>query len=831
MLGFGLSFINPRSMFRVRSAVPFFLALILLSFALRDDDPARRITERFVRYQAAFPQEKVFLHLDRPYYSAGETIWYKAYLLDASTHEADSVSGVLYVELIDASARTVLQTRQLRAEAGYAAGDFALPDSLPAGPYQLRAYTNWMRNFPEEFFFTHDFRVFDARPVETALPAPGPVDLQFFPEGGQLTAGFDCRVAFKAIGPDGRGVDVTGTILANDRDTLTAFRSTNLGMGQFTIPVQAGQTYTAVLFNPDGTERRIPLPGVPAAGFGLAVHAFAKESIRVFVHNAAPQAASPRELVLLVQQRGVVCFVAKGNTGGRSFSVNVPRSKFPNDGIAHLTLFDDAGNPLAERLVFIRQKQELRVQVQPDKPRYKPREAVTLALTVTDREGKPATGNFSLAATDAGQVVAEPQAQTLVSYLLLSSDLHGAVEQPGRYFDPANSEAGVHLDLLMMTQGWRRFVWKEVLADSLPQPHSRFLFEQSLSVTGTVRRPNGKPFEKKVGLTLLSTPKNALPTFATGEADAEGRFGFYDLDFSDSTTVLVQAIAGKGNRDGVIRFDPFLQPRVSGVRVPFNPLPLSPQALAEYQRRSQEWLAIERQLKLSNATLLKGVTVKAKKVDPFESRRIYGQPSTSIKLDQSNSAGAMSILDVIRGRVAGVSVGGSFPNYSVSIRGISSLSGSSQPLFLLDGMPTDLQGILSISVADVEQIDVLKGAEAAIFGMNGGNGAIAVLTKRGNPNYDYNQQKAPGVERVKLPGFAPLREFYAPHYDQPKPEHTRPDFRPTLHWAPLLSTDAEGKAIVRFFASDAATIVRVDVQGAIATGKVGAGEATFRVEP
>ncbi|MBC7892869.1 MAG: TonB-dependent receptor plug domain-containing protein [Sphingobacteriaceae bacterium] len=817
-------------MFRVRAAVPFFLSFILLSFALRDDDPAQRIAERFVRYQTAFPHEKVFLHLDRPYYSAGETIWYKAYLLDANTHEADSVSGVLYVELIDASARTVLQMQQLRAEAGYAAGDFALPDSLPAGPYQLRAYTNWMRNFPEEFLFTHDFRVFDARPAEIPPPIAGPIDLQLFPEGGQLTAGFDCRVGFKAIGPDGRGVDVAGTILANDRDTLTAFRSTHLGMGQFTIPIEAGKTYTAVLFNSDGTERRVPLPSVPAAGFGLAVQAFGKEAIRVFVHNAAPQTAAPRELVLLVQQRGVVCFVAKGNTGGRSFSVNVPRSKFPDDGIAHLTLFDAAGNPLAERLVFIRQKRELRVRVQPDKPRYKPREAVTLALTVTDAEGKPAVGNFSLAATDAGQVVAEPQAQTLVSYLLLSSDLHGAVEQPGRYFDLANSEAGVHLDLLMMTQGWRRFVWKEVLADSLPKPHSRFLFEQALSITGTVRRPNGKPFEKKVGLTLLSTPKNALPSFATGEADAEGRFGFYDLDFSDSTTVLVQAIAGKGNRDAVIHFDPFLQPRVSVVRVPFNPVPISPQALAEYQRRSQDWLAIERQLKLSNATLLKGVTVKAKKVDPFESRRIYGQPNTSIKLDQSNPTGAMSILEVIRGRVAGVSVSGAFPNYSVTIRGISSLSGSSQPLFLLDGVPVDLQSLLSIPVSDVDQIDILKGAEAAIFGSQGGNGAIAVLTKRGNPNYDYNQQKTPGVERLKLPGFAPVREFYAPRYDQPKPEYGRPDFRPTLHWAPGLSTDAEGKASVRFFASDAATTVRVDVQGAVSNGKAGAGETMFRVE-
>ena len=426
-----------------------------------------------------------------------------------------------------------------------------------------------------------------------------------------------------------------------------------------------------------------------------------------------------------------------------------------------------------------------------------------------------------------------------MSYLLLSSDLHGAVEQPGYYFDPANANAAPHLDLLLMTQGWRRFVWREVLADSLPRPDPRFLVEQGLSVTGTVRRPNGNPFEKKVGLTLMTTAKNAPPVFVTREADADGRFGFYNLDFSDSTTVLVQAIAGKGNREGVIRFDAFAEPGVNEMRVPFNPVPLDPSALTEYQKRSQDWLAIERQLKLSNATTLKGVTVKAKKIDPFEGRRIYGQAGSSIKVDQINSSGAMSVLDVIRGRVAGVNVSGAFPNYSVTIRGISSIRGSSQPLFLLDGMPVDLQSLLSISVTDVEQIDILKGAEAAIFGVCGGNGVIAVLTKRGNSNYDYGQQKtpgasAPGVEKMRRVGVAPTRDCYAPVYDRrgnSRSSDSRPDFRATLHWAPFVQTDAEGKATVHFFASDATTTVRVGVQGATPSGKPGTGGATFRVEP
>ena len=814
------------------TALRFAFALLVFFIAsalILRDDPARRIADRFVRYQVAFPSEKVFLHLDRPYYSAGETVWFKAYLVDGTNHGVDSASGVLYVELLDAEARQVVQTKTLRVENGYAAGDFLLADTLATGHYQLRAYTNYMRNFGEEFLFTQDFRVFGAQAPAAEPEATGPVDLQFFPEGGQLLPGFDCRVGFKAVGPDGRGVAVRGIVLADDRDTVAAFRSEHLGMGRFSMPVEAGRGYTAVLFNADGARSRQPLPPVQPDGHTLAVDAFGKDAIRVFVFNATPQPAVPRELVLFVQMRGVVCFIAKGNTGRRSFTISVPRAKFPDDGIAHLTLFDDAGNPLAERLVFMRQNRTLKVALQPDKPMYKPREAVKLGLRVTDAEGKPVAGNFSLSVTDAGQVVAEPGARNLVSYLLLSSDLRGNVEQPGHYFDLNNPDAALHLDLLMMTQGWRRFVWKEVLADSLPKP--RFLMERGLSVTGSVLRPNGKPFEKKVGLTLMAKTRNALPAFATGEADTDGRFGFYGLTFADTTTLLVQAVAGKGNREGVIRFDPFVAPPPGPGRGAFDPLPLSAGVMDEYRRRSDEARAIERQLRLNQATLLQGVTVKAKKEDPLASRRIYGEPAATLKVDQINSAGALSVLDILRGRVAGVSVNGSFPAYSVTVRGISSLNARSEPLFLLDGMPADLQAILTIPVADVEQIDVLKGPEAAIFGSRGGNGVIAVLTKRGGADGNNSALKAPGVEQMQLPGFAPVREFYAPKYDQPRPEHVRPDFRATLHWAPFVQTDTEGNAIVQFFASDAATTLRLDVQGSRPLGNVGVGEAMFRVEP
>ncbi|WP_332368311.1 TonB-dependent receptor [Spirosoma telluris] len=151
-------------------------------------------------------------------------------------------------------------------------------------------------------------------------------------------------------------------------------------------------------------------------------------------------------------------------------------------------------------------------------------------------------------------------------------------------------------------------------------------------------------------------------------------------------------------------------------------------------------------------------------------------------------------------------------------------------MFVLDGMPMDLQSILGISVQDVDRVDVLKGASAAIYGSRASGGVISILTKRGGPNYDLAKEAAPGTLIAKLPGYAPLREFYAPRYDVKKPEHVRPDYRTTLFWAPMIQTDADGKATVSFFTSDAKTTIRLRAEGITTGGMPGVGRGSVQVD-
>lgn len=812
---------------------------ILFAFSRSDDPFISQLMERFLSYNQQRPTEKVYLHTDRDTYLAGETIWMKGYLFNGSSHVADTISRVLYVELVDPASRTIRQRMQLRVTDSYAPGQLSLPDSIPAGTYQLRAYTNFMRNNPDDYFFTKTLTILQPQASGSTpknLP-PRQLDVQFLPEGGQLVEGLDGRVAFKAVDAGGRSVAVTGFVLNARKDTIAGFFSLHAGMGYFAIKPEAGETYTAFIQGGDGGVTPYPMPAVQQKGVVMQVdNLSSKEYIRVYLrHNKAvgsgPSAAT---LTLVAQTRGVLVQAARVPLSRSASVVQLPRAEFP-EGIAQLTLFDETNKPINERLVFVSKNEQLTVGIMPTKTVYKNREKVELTITTTDAAGKPLAANLSIAAVDARlSPEADSNGATITSHLLLSSDLVGPVEQPGYYFDPTRTNRAAHLDLLMMTQGWRRFAWADVLAGTIPA--IKYPIEQGLSLTGRVVRPNQKDIGGKVKLTFVlvrrdSTGKEGQRDFLAGESDEQGNYAAYDLDFTDTTTVLIQGMKGKANRDLSIKLDQLLSPTVTITRVPYSPFEFRRDELAEFVKRTSEYLEIERQIRRNGEVLLQSVTVKAKRTQERDSRTIYGTPDASVKFDQNNVAGRLTILDVIQGRIAGVQVTGSGFSARVQIRGAVNFSGPVEPLFVLDGMPVDLQTILSISVQDVEKVDVLKGASAAIYGSRGGGGVISVLTKRGSPDSDSYQEAAPGTLVAKLPGYAPIRQFYAPRYAvRNEQADRRPDYRTTLYWEPLVQTDADGKATVSFYTSDSKTNLRIRVEGATTSGRPGVGVGFIRVE-
>lgn len=757
----------------------------------------------FAQTATTSSSEKVYLHTDRTQYVAGDTLWLNAYLVDATHHSPTVLSRTLYVNLLD-SAGQLTASRILHIDStGHAPGDITLPDSLSAGTYQLLAYTNFMRNADNEFLFRKPIHI-DSRNVrtkiETTTNLPSGLSLQLFPEGGHLLAGLPGRVAFQARDNQGHSLAVRG-VLTNERgDTLTDFRSLHKGMGTFSFTPQSGQHYRAMATSAEGQLTSVNLPDALPTGYQLAVDNLTNpHSVRVLIRTSQPKTG---QLTLFAHMRGQVCYQAQVDANKTQMLLAIPHDSIRQDGILHLTLFGPDNQPVAERLVFIDQHRQLSIRIQHDKASYQPRQPVSLTISTTDPSGKPVATKLSLAVTDSKQALeVEPGAATLRSYLLLTSDLRGHIEEPEFYFDSTQAHVRQYLDYVMLTHGWRRFNWRAILSDSTVRP--TYTIETGLSLRGQVRYTDDNKLAREASLTgMFKTDQRLVPMDIT--TDKEGRFSMENLLFSDTATVIIRH---RTNRPIKLQLNPQIVPDF----IEFPPFSTSSiadrQALINKALETQLWT---KRLQQNGGTLLQTATVKASRLDASRKdyrRQMYGGvPDVTVKITEMMASGRASAEELL--------------TFLPTMRAAGAI-------ILIDGVISSRMALKTMSASDVEAIDALiNPATASIFGVQGGStgAAINILTKRG-PGEGKKINQAVG----KVMGYAVSREFYSPQYASVS-MNTMPDYRATLYWNPSVQTDANGKATVTFYNSDETTTVRVVAEGINPAGQPGYGKVLYSVK-
>jgi TonB-dependent SusC/RagA subfamily outer membrane receptor len=443
---------------------------------------------------------------------------------------------------------------------------------------------------------------------------------------------------------------------------------------------------------------------------------------------------------------------------------------------------------------------------------------------VSDNAGKPVEGRFSVAAIDQKQGSQDQYDQNIVSYMALTSDLKGYIERPSYYFDSTQTEAPFKLDLLLMTQGWRRFVWKDVLAfDTTDVP--QFFVESGLSLKGNVTKTNGK----SAGIVNLTTVmrQGEAQTLFKADSDDKGNFVFSDLNYYDSTSFTIQAATPKGNKDLTINTETFKAPTPQAISGNWPADKRQADLLASYMSQMAEYRRIEIQFKNSTDKTIDEIVIKAKRAKEKDPRKTYSVASNTLNTEDLAGTGALNIIEAMQNRIPGVSITGSGASVKVNIRAAANFSGAVDPLFVLDGIPTELQQLINTPVIDVESIDVLKGPQATMYGSRGAGGVICVYTKRGNKNYDWTKDKSPGVKGIKIMGFEVERAFYSPKYDTPQAA-TKPDLRSTVYWNGNLKTDKDGKAKASFYNNDNSnTTISIRVEGLATDGRAGAGLKSY----
>ncbi|PWS32469.1 hypothetical protein [Pedobacter paludis] len=917
-------------MFLKRTLLSFGLCFFsFLAFAQKGNEPFAPIVTSLEKWISTNPQEKIYLHTDKPYYLVGDTIWLKAYVTSGYDHKPSAISGAVYIDLInegDSTAKTI----KLPLMGGMAKGDFLLNDSTTReGNYRLRAYTQWMRNAGPQYFYDHTFSVGNSvantvfakidyvyekdgdktkikavlkftdesgKPYannnvsfslkesyktltagrgktdalgqitiniptpkaetalttylvtnfnlneDTSIPKTFPLktallktDFQLFPEGGYLVNGVWSRVAFKATETSGLGADVKGIVIDDQQKEVAKIETKHLGMGFFNLMPEEGRTYSAKIKLQDSSELIVKLPTAKPEGQILSVYPrenemSGKQSDTVLVRintNEATLKKGPQQFSLVAQSGGKVYSAVQVNLSKPTTSVYLPLNDLPS-GIVQITLFS-AGVPLNERVFFLQRSDALQLKIsEVAQKEYGVREKVSLQIASATPNGDAVSGNLSVAVISEDAVPTdETKINTIFSQLLLSADIKGFIEKPNYYFANPTASTRENLDLLMLTQGYRKFVWKDVLAPQQSAP--AFAPEKITSTISGKITSLGKKLIVNGKVTLLNNKYGLIRDTLTNQ---QGRYAFNNLVILDGMQFTIQGRNEKGTKLVTTYID---QPNPQSVTPNPNTGELNQDIQQLVKKSLESSRELDKQLEksgmLSRTQQLQEVKIRAKK------KMAYGNTIKESQVDEiyrpdSRRPPCSNLMECIS------RMDGSRVNFEYVFGTPKDECGQMYvPMFkrvrytvMIDGMtidPCDYQTFFTgENPPDIDKIYFLHESKGVNSKASGGNDGpiMAVFTRTGNFRRSYD----PSVLDYNPKGYDNAKEFYSPKYDGQNT--TTPDLRSTVYWNPSVITGKEGKTEISFYNSDQTGNYLVVVEGINGSGLIGRSVYRYKVK-
>ncbi|HEY0666639.1 MAG TPA: carboxypeptidase regulatory-like domain-containing protein [Sphingobacteriaceae bacterium] len=656
------------------------------------------------------------------------------------------------------------------------------------------------------------------------ISADKSIDLQFFPEGGEIINGIPVKVAFKALKTDGKGIDIKGTITDNEGKVVSDFASSHLGMGAFILAPEANKTYTAKITSPAGYSGTYNLPEVKTSGITLSVSNTSADNLglKILCNNDFLAANQGKNFYLVARVGETICYAAQTLLQKQVYTAAIPKDKFPT-GIVEITLFAANSEPLSERLVFVRRKDALDLSLKTDKTTYGRRQKVKLTVGASNST-TPAEAHVSVSVIDETKVPFDENSETtILSNLLLTSDLKGYVEKPNYYFNRPTEKTDQHLDILMLTQGYRRFLYKDIIAGKKPEVY--FLPEQGIEISGILRTSNGMPINK--GNVKLKIADKYFTAYAV--TDGGGAFKFSNLVIPDSSEVIVSSMDYRYKNPMLTIDQNAFLPVVNSIKRPDEFLNID-SAMNPYLLNNKR--------KFKNSLMLKEVVIVGRSNTNAPSHADYPaltglSPWPDHLITKDRFANCPSFLNCI----TTLSMGTTYDNQQFYITRDYNAGNRTPMQVFYNGMPVDANYLASINSNDIESVEVfLKDQLGLVNRSYNSNGVIVVngkkIEKKTQMSMDEIRKLLPKSGEVKLmpQGYTVSREFYSPKYAATTAAMSN-DLRTTIYWNPKIKTDkVSGASVLEFYNSDSRGTYRVIVEGMDAEGHIGRSVYRYKVD-
>ena len=885
------------------------ILLVVPSLPAQEKVSFDTITSRMAEQLNMYPKEKLHVHIDRSCYLPGDTLWFKAYMVNASSHIPIRLSRYVYVELVNPENETIDRVKIRPDEMNQFHGYISIPEDLPGGNYSLLAYTCYMLFEENQPVFKRDvcialasnwetahlkanilsphgeitgaqLQLWDnsqkqiplkrvkavcnkGKPVSAKLYDEGKIELRiqnekvtseacmridmtdirnnvfrqyaaistgtedydvtFYPEGGYLLEGTPCRTAYKVLDVSGNSIAATLQLMDEQGNVMATSETLHSGMGVFTFTPESGKRYIVQTSNKQGVKKVFELPPVQSSAYGIVIKDH-QEDMQISINSALH---SPHEeLLLLAHVRGkMIC--AQWLLSDKGDIITIAKDQYPS-GIVQCLLLDKNYNVLSERLGFIPYRKAIMCKVRNDKDSYGKRELIHTNLSLVDVNGNPVKGNLSVSITDESMSVADTT-HSILSTLLLSSELKGRIETPSFYLQTDNPEAEKALDLLLMIHGWKRYRLPEIIKGNFERPVMEP--EKFTSLSGRLKNEKGEG-KSRYDVYVRNLEFGLNRVIKLGQ---DGAFRVDSVEFAEGVPIgmIGKRFIRKGENYGRNKAEIILdkdqlyilsdktvpQPFLSEISGGIQRDMVYPVGMSDYLLNQ---VTVKSKLLTKRLTLREIAKFKFKNmwelVDymgvkfkyPYYTSTMKGSCKASVKIMNAWACfyKDMPLVLMINGNMhsnAGILNYLSLSDIQViSLNSIDRKKILKPYLYLWEYEQHTSVAILELVLYPGVILDPLLHL-CSIEQRFKGYGKLDDIQTDVYPSGGYQEPVA----------------FYSPKYDKGNKDNALiPDFRSTLYWNPSLQTDSSGECDFLFYSADKATTYKVVIEGLTEEGEM-----------
>lgn len=802
--------------------------------------------------------EKIYLQLDSEVYTTDNTIWFKAILANAAYHNLEMTSGVLYVDLISFE-EEIIESKLIKITDGIGSGFFELDRSYPKGIYQIRAYTEWNKNFENDFVFEKTIQIYSIKDaidnesdvfksqiedvtktnLKTTSSTENYIDIQFFPESGKLINGLSSKIGFKAIDTSGKGLFVKGEIVDSKNNTIVFFESNSLGMGHFILDnPKIDETYRAILKVPKSVKSNnlYSLPKVVDFGYSLKV----LEIKNVIVIGVRTNIKNSPNVSLKASLRGLEYFNKETLLNDGQYIFTMRKTDFP-EGVIMFTLSDNNQNPLAERLFFNKRKDSrLNIEAVINQTEFSKRSEVKLNLSLSDNNTQLFDAHSSILVLDKTRYSSTKNTrETILTNLLLSSDLKGKIEAAESYFSDTSNYS---IDDLMLTQGWRNYKYNHNINKNF-----KYIKENEIKIKGVANIDASRIKKDKLDVLVMSFGDDSAIFTSSIDVPSSFSFGIKDVYGGSKTFVLEPLGLTKKEKKFInitlsqkdklpIVFDSKIESVVTDGKI---------KRIATENKKFRN-IETDYFKNAEGVNVLDEVVIDGYKMTPTRKKMFekYGEPDvviTGAEIEEKTTSDPIRLHRVLYAFRDRIRVR---RNNEKNYFNIETLKGGMDhiSMVVVDGIPVKvkqyflLENISAKEVTSVEVIDDPKQIKRLYSEVNDSippprliqGSIIAIYTKAEKGLFGaLNSRK--GIKTNEIQVFSAQKEFYTPKYDSETDfDITKPDLRPTIYWNPNVKL-INKKSEISYYHSDNEGDFIIIIESITTDGKIGYKEIEYTV--